>query len=216
MKDSTTFNEQFENVKKFYTTLKLQNLGELNHVYNFQDTIILCEIFEQRSSRLQEIFKYNPRKCNSASSFSGCVHRNKSKCCIALPTDAEHVRVFEKTLIGSFNCVNTRLAFDTEVLIDENKKEKVIFDLTIDGEKQTKRISSKILKMHENNQYGMAMTKPLPYGCIKKRDRPPTLAEFNKILDEISHKDSTGHLFIVDIKFNNVNPKALLFNELHP
>ena len=54
------------------------------------------------------------------------------------------------------------------------------------------------------------------HGCIKKRDRPPTLAEFNKILDEISHKDSTGHLFIVDIKFNNVNPKALLFNELHP
>ena len=121
----------------------------------------------------------------------------------------------EKTLIGGFSCVNTRIAFDAEVLIDGNEKEKVIFDLTIDGKKQTKRISSKILKIHENNQYGMAMTKPLPYGCIKKRDRPPTLAEFNKILDEISHKDSTGHLFIVDIKFNNVNPKTLLFNELY-
>ena len=35
-----------------------------------------------------------------ASSFSVCVHRDKNKCCIALPTDAEHVRVFEKTLIG--------------------------------------------------------------------------------------------------------------------
>ena len=23
--------------------------------------------------------------------------------------------------------------------------------------------------MDENNQYGMAMTKPLPYGCIKKK-----------------------------------------------
>ena len=82
--------------------------------------------------------------------------------------------------------------------------------------KQTKIISSKILKMDENNQYGMAKTKPLPCGCIKKRDRPPILAEFNKILDEISHKDSAGHLFIVDIKFNNVNPKTLLFNELYP
>ena len=38
--------------------------------------------------------------------------------------------------------------------------------------------------MDENNQYGIAVTKPLPYGCIKKRDRPPTLAEFNKILDK--------------------------------
>ena len=145
MKDPTISDEEYENVKKLYTTLKLQNLGELNHVCNFQDTIILCEIFEQRFSWLQEIFKYNRRKCNSASSFSGCVHRNKSKCCIALPTDTEHVRVFEKTLIGRFSCVNTRLAFDTEVLIDENKKEKVIFDLTIDGKKQ-KEFHLKFLK----------------------------------------------------------------------
>ena len=36
----------------------------------------------------------------------------KSKCLIALPTAPEHVRVFEKTLIGGFSCVNTRLAFD--------------------------------------------------------------------------------------------------------
>ena len=77
---------------------------------------MLCEIFEQRSSRQREIFKYNPRKCNSASSFSGCVHGDKSKCCIVLPTDAEHVRVFEKPC-----CVNIRLAFETEILINNKK-----------------------------------------------------------------------------------------------
>ena len=70
--------------------------------------------------------------------------------------------------------------------------------------------------MNENNQYGMAITKPLPNGCIKKRDQPPSLVEFNKILDEISHEDSTGCLFIVDIKFNNINPKTFLLNELYP
>ena len=75
-------------------------------------------------------------------------------------------RVFEKTFMEGFSCVNTRLAFDTEVLINKNENKKVIFDLLIDGKKQTKRISSKIIKMDENNQYGMAMTKPLPYGCI--------------------------------------------------
>ena len=83
--------------------MKSSNLGELNKIYNFEDAIILCEIFEQRSSRLQEIFKFNPRKCNPLSSFSSCLHRDKSKCCkcfIALPTDAEHVRVFENILIG--------------------------------------------------------------------------------------------------------------------
>ena len=99
LKDSRISSEDYENVKKFYTLLKLQNLGELSRIYNFQDTIILCEIFEQRSELLKERFKYNPKKCNSASSFSGCFYRNKSKCSIALPTDVEFARVFEKTLI---------------------------------------------------------------------------------------------------------------------
>ena len=148
--------------------MKLANLGELNKIYNFQDTIILCEIFEQHS-HLQKIFKY-PRKCNSMISFSNCVYRYQSKCSIALPTDPEYVRVFEKTLIGGFSYVNTRLAFDTEILLTDNKNE-VLFDLYIDGKKQTRRISSKILKMGENNQYGKAMTKPLVYGCIKKKKR---------------------------------------------
>ena len=148
--------------------MKLSSFGELNQIYNFQDTIILCKIFEQRSDMLKKIFQYNPRKCNTASSVSGCVHRNKSKCCIVLPTDAEYVRAFEKTLLGGFSCVNTRLAFDTNILLNDTNKEKVLIELDIDEKKQAKRISSKILKMDENNQYGMAMTKPLPYGCIKK------------------------------------------------
>ena len=194
--------------------MKLKNLGELNKIYNFQDTIILCEIFKQRSEHLKKLFKYNPCKCNSTSSFCGCVHRDVSKCMIALPTNAEHVRVFEKTLIDGFSCVNNRLAFDTEILIEDKDNEKVLFNLNVDGRKQIKRVSTKILKMVENNQYGQAMTKALPYGCIKRQENPPV--EFNKILHKISHKDNIGHLFIVDIKFHDKNPKTLLFNEIYP
>ena len=81
---------------------------------------------------LNKIFKYNPRKCNIASSFTGCVHRNKNKCCIALPTDAEYARTFEKALIGEFSCVNTRLAFDTNILLNDVDKEKVLVEVDID------------------------------------------------------------------------------------
>ena len=104
------------------------------------------------------------------------------------------------------------MAFDTQILLSENKTEKVLFDLEIDGKKQTKRISTKVLKTDENYQYGQAMTKPLPYGFIKKQEHPSSLLEFKKILDKISHDDKIGHLFIVDIKFHNKNPKTMLFN----
>ena len=117
-------------------------------------------------------------------------------------------------IIGGFSCINTRLAFDTQIFLSENKTEKVLFDLEIGGKKQTRRISTKIIKMDENYQYGQAMTKPLPYGFIKKQEHPSSLLEFKKILDKISHDDKIGYLFIVDIKFHNKNPKTMLFNEI--
>ena len=39
-KDYVMTDEKYENVKKFYQTMKLENLGELNKIYNFQDTMI--------------------------------------------------------------------------------------------------------------------------------------------------------------------------------
>ena len=79
-----------------------------------------------------------------------------------------------------------------------------------------KTFQKKTLKMDENNQPGQAMMKPLPYWCIKRQEHLPNLVEFNKILDRISHEDKIGYLFIVDIKFHNINPKTLLFNEIYP
>ena len=141
MKDSFSWEGEYENVKKFYKTLRLSNLGELNQIYNFQDTIILCEIFEQRYQIFQKMFKFNPRKWNSANSLGDCVHRDKTKCCTALPTNAEHVRAFEKTLIRRFSCVNTRFAFDTEILMSDYNTEKVISDFDIDGKKNKQNVS---------------------------------------------------------------------------
>ena len=96
LKDTVITEGEYKQVKQIYQTLKLNDLDELNKIYNFQDTVILCEIFEHYSSYIQKLLKFNPRKCNSASSFSGSIHRDKSKCLTVLPTEAEHVRVFEK------------------------------------------------------------------------------------------------------------------------
>ena len=93
----------------------MRNLGNLNTLYNFQDTIILCKVFETRVIFFKKKFKFNPRKCNAASVFSRCVHRDKSKVIIALPTEAEVIQLLEKTLIVGFSAANTWLAFDTNI-----------------------------------------------------------------------------------------------------
>ena len=85
---------------------------------------------------------------------------------------------------------------------------------TPDG--QLKRFSSKIIKMEENNQYGMAMTRPLPCGCIKRMRTVPSFEEPKHLLKSVPLEDKIGHIFTVDIEFLDINPKTLLFNEIFP
>ena len=105
------------------------------------------------------------------------------------------------------------MAFDTELFLKDLDNEKVIFK-TRDG--QLKWFSSKIIKMDENNQYGFAMTKPLPYGCIKKKENLPTLEELAVLLENVTLEDKLGHLFVVNVKFADIFEKTLLFNEIYP
>ena len=125
--------------------MDLETLGEINKLYNFQEIIILCEIFESLSSYLQKMSNFNPKKSNSTSSFG--------------------------------SCANTSLAFDSQILLPKNERDifKLIYDIVKSaGIKEKKRVAKKISKVDENNQYGNAKTKPLPYGCIKnlKKSHP--------------------------------------------
>ena len=103
------------------------------------------------------------------------------------------------------------MAFDTEVFLKDVENEKVLFKFK---DNPLKRFSSKIIKMDENNQYGMAMTKPLPHGCIKKKVL--TINKHNELLKNVTLEDKIGHLFTVDIEFADINEKTLLFNEIYP
>ena len=91
----------------------MRNLGDLNDLYDMQDVILLIEIIESGFQEMQNTYGFNPRKCNSASSMSGCIEREMTKIILAWPTKYNHVEIFEITVIDGFSCVNTRLAFDS-------------------------------------------------------------------------------------------------------
>ena len=116
---------------------------------------------------MQDKYDYNPRKCDSASTLSGCIEREMSKVNIASPTSNKVVDIFEKTLTGGLSCVNTRLAFDTEILLpnlterndgNDNVLQKdyryeICYRLKLDSKKGHKiyRVMRKVLKLDENN-----------------------------------------------------------------
>ena len=82
--------------------------------------------------------------------------------------------------------------------------------------KQLKKSYYKILKFDENNQYGHALTKPLPTGCIKESDNI-SWEIFKTLLEKISLEDEIGHLYIVDILFDadKVTKRQLVYNEIY-
>ena len=86
LKQSVVNDEDYENSKYLYQTLKMRNLGDLNDLYNTQDVILLTEIIESRFQAMQNTYGFNSRKCNSAGSMSGCIEREMSKIILALPT----------------------------------------------------------------------------------------------------------------------------------
>ena len=90
---------------------------------------------------------------------------------------------------------------------------KVVYNIN----DEHKRVISKILKLDENNQYGHAMTKPLPTGCIKN-DTDLSWETFNLLLESVSLNDKTGHLYIVDIFFDqeNATKQQIVYNEIYP
>ena len=133
--------------------MKIRDLSDLNDLYNTQDVILLLEITENRFQTMYDKTLFNPRKCNSASKLSGCIQCEQSKLILALLTNDSIIERFKETLAGGFSCVNTRLSFDTKLLmsnlteadyknikIDESfkvyKREdlKVIYRINLDNE----------------------------------------------------------------------------------
>ena len=227
----------YEDMKFLYTILKMRNLGDMNDLYNMQDVILLCEMVGNRFEKMHKNFGFNPRKWNSASTLSGCVQQNESKVIITLPTKYEHAEIFEKTLVGGYTCVNNRIGFDTEVLlpnftkldyskmnIDEsfkackNQNYKVGYNIKLDNDELSRecRVISKKIKFDENNQYGFAMTKPMPVGAIKEKEASWT--EYNILFEKVSLDDKKGHIFIVDIEFDylHATDRQIIHNEIIP
>ena len=163
--------------------------------------------------------------------MSGCIEREMSKTILALPTKYEHVETFEETVVGGFSCINTRLAFNSQILLpnltdkidlennpmSKNFSYKVVYNLNQNNEKVTKRVITKILKLDENNQYGNGMTKPLPTGCIKN-DNDISWEIFNLLLESVSFEDKIRHWYIADIEFDvkNATEREYAYNEIYP
>lgn len=95
-KNEVTSDEEYKNMKKFWPFLLLKKISKLSDIYNFQDTIIICEFFENRAKEMTKKFSYNSQKCTSTSSLYSPIFAKGN---YFIPKT--------QTFISGFNCVNT-------------------------------------------------------------------------------------------------------------
>ena len=94
---------------------------------------------------------------------------------------------------------------------------KPIYNVRLDGEESSKkkRVFSKVFKLNENNQYGFAMTKPLPIG-ISKKQSDPNMETLENSLKNFDPNAKIGEVFVVDIQFDAYDdPRKRIYNEIY-
>ena len=96
---------------------------------------------------------------------------------------------------------------------------KVMYKIELDNKNfhHEMRIITKILKLDENNQYGFAMTKLVPT-CFIREHPAPSWLKFILLLETVDLDDKIGHLFVVDIEFDNkrATEQEYTYNEVLP
>ena len=92
---------------------------------------------------------------------------------------------------------------------------KPIYNVRLDGEEsgRKRRVFSKVFNLDENNQYGFAMTKPLPISVFKKQsDR--NMETLENSLENFDPNAKIGEVFVVDIQFDAYDdPPKRIYNE---
>ena len=100
---------------------------------------------------------------------------------------------------------------------DLKSSNKPIYKIRLDEEQESKgrRIFSKIFKLDENNQYGFAMTKPLPTGTFES-EKEANMEILNEAIENFDPNAKVGKIFVVDIEFHVCNdPRKSLYNEIY-
>ena len=87
---------QISNFLLFVEYIKNDESQRYEQSYNAQDVILMCEIIENRFQLMQDKCGFNTRKRSCASTLSDSIQRDLSKIIISLPTNNEHVELFEE------------------------------------------------------------------------------------------------------------------------
>ena len=197
LKKAEIEDEVYDRMKRLWNILKLKNIGELVSLYNYADVIILTCLAQNRFNTLrQKAGQIEPKAYSSTCTFTGNAMLKQSKITINKAPNLKCLEAFEKSIVGGYTSTPIRISFNTSLISNEG------IDLLLPDENNKvskKKVFTSVLKLDQINQYGMAMTKPLPKGGIREQKINGDF-DIEKYLDEYNEESKVGHMFKVVIE----------------
>ena len=130
--------------------------------------------------------------------------------------------VFQKTLTDGFNCISNRLKFHSETLLPNYSQADYNKTCINESFKSYKRQDLKVVyKLQLDNEKTYLDRKWLCYDkAFASRfyyQKIPSWREFKLTPETLNLDDKTGHLIVVNIRFNKLDAcvKTLMYNETH-
>ena len=188
--------EEYDDAKQLFIETGCRSLADFMALYNVTDVIFLAVICRSRFGMLKEEIGLHPANFTSMSSMSVSAMTRKSRCFVQhIPIDGI-LAIVQAVTRGGYSGVHHRLSFDSRWLPSEADKAAHKLGFFLREEGLTKRIIAFIEMYDENNQYGGAMTQPLPYGNYRVRT---DLKSYKKMVDHYATRKETSYCACVDM-----------------
>ena len=178
--------EDYKFAHQLWETYGLKNLGELHDLYCETDVMLLADIFENIRKLSLENYKLDPTHFCTAPGLSWSAALKYTKIQLELLTDPDMSLFIDKGLVGGISLIANHYAkANSPGLKDYNPNDP----------------NSYLMLLDCNNQYGWAMSEPLPHSGFQWADVDPTVKDWSGIVQSLKDDSDTGYIFEVDLEY---------------
>lgn len=193
LNDCYISDDDYKHAQEVWKQFNCQNLGEYSDLYLKTDVLLLSDVFEQFRKSCLQTYNLDPAQYYTLPGYTWDAMLKHTDITLELLTDIDMIYFIQNGIRGGLSQCSLRYAKANNTYYQRG------YDPT--------QPMTFLLYNDINNQYGWAMSQPLPYGGFKWIDDNiiekynQTIGETTTWITNLNEESDTGYVFEVDIGY---------------